>query len=107
MLALLSDFASYQSYLSSVVCFSSWCSSNFLHLNVSKMKEMWIDFCCNRTVITNSAIVINGEPVEQGESLKYLDVLDTKLTFYRACYSHAKEVSTATACSSKMLSFQR
>ncbi|KAK2180140.1 hypothetical protein NP493_458g04062 [Ridgeia piscesae] len=38
MLALLSDFASYQSYLSSVVRFSSWCSTNFLHLNISKKK---------------------------------------------------------------------
>ena len=63
MLALLSDFASYQSYLSSVVRFSSWCSNNFLHLNVSKTKEMCIDFRRNRTVIT--PIVINGEPVEQ------------------------------------------
>ena len=38
MLALLSDFASYQSCLSSVVRFSSWCSNNVLHLNVSKTK---------------------------------------------------------------------
>ncbi|KAK2177534.1 hypothetical protein NP493_584g02047 [Ridgeia piscesae] len=52
MLALLNDFASYQSYLSSVVRFSSWCSNNFLHLNVSKTKEMCIDFRRNRTVIS-------------------------------------------------------
>ena len=39
MLALLNDFASYQSYLSSVVRFSSWCSNKFLHLNVSKKKN--------------------------------------------------------------------
>ena len=78
MLALLSDFASYQSYLSSVVRFSSWCCTNFLHLNVSKMKEMCIDFRRNRTVI--SSIVINGEPMEQVASLKYLGVmLDEKL----------------------------
>ena len=60
MLALLNDFASYQS--SSVVRFSSWCSKKFLHLNVSKTKEMCIDFRRNRTVI--SPIFINGEPVE-------------------------------------------
>ncbi|KAK2182508.1 hypothetical protein NP493_352g03041 [Ridgeia piscesae] len=78
MLALLNDFASYQSYLSSVVRFSSWC--NFLHLNVSKTKEMCIDFRRNRTVI--SPIVINGEPVEQVDSFKYLGViLDEKLSF--------------------------
>ena len=80
MLALLSDFASYQSYVSSVVRFSSWCSNNFLHLNVSKTKEMCIDFRRNRTV--NSPIVINGELVEQVDSFKYLGViLDEKLSF--------------------------
>ncbi|KAK2177640.1 hypothetical protein NP493_588g01017 [Ridgeia piscesae] len=80
MLAPFSDFASYQSYLSSVVRFSSWCSANFLHLNVSKTKEICIDFRRNRTVI--SPIAINGEPVEQVDSFKYLGVvLDTKLTF--------------------------
>ncbi|KAK2155971.1 hypothetical protein NP493_2017g00010 [Ridgeia piscesae] len=80
MLALLNDFASYQSYLSSVVRFSSWCSKTFLHLNVSKTKEMCIDFRRNRTVV--SPIVINGEPVEQLDSFKYLGViLDEKLSF--------------------------
>ena len=80
MLALLSDFVSYQSYVSSVVRFSSWCSNNFLYLNVSKTKEMCIDFRRNRTV--NSPIVINGEPVEQVDSFKYLGViLDEKLSF--------------------------
>ena len=73
MLALFSDFASYQSYLSSVVRFSSWCSNNCLHLNVSKTKEMCIDFRRNRTVF--SPIVINGVPVEQIDSFKYLGVM--------------------------------
>ena len=80
MLALLSDFASYQSYVSSVVCFSSWCSNNFLHLNVFKTKQMCIDFHRNRTV--NGPIVINGEPVEKVDSFKYHGViLDEKLSF--------------------------
>ena len=104
MLALLNDFASYQSYLSSLVRFSSWCSNNFLHLNVFKTKEMCIDFRRNRTVI--SPIVINGEPVEQVDSFKYLGViLDEKIVIYRACYSRAKEVSAATARSSKLRAF--
>ena len=51
-----------------------------LHLNVSKTKEMCIDFRRNRTVI--SPIVINGEPVEQVDSFKYIGVmLDEKLSF--------------------------
>ena len=41
---------------------------------------MCIDFRRNRTVI--SPIVINGEPVEQVDSFKYLGViLDEKLSF--------------------------
>ena len=80
MLALLNDFASYQSYLSSVVRFFSWCSNNFLHLNVSKTREMCIEFRRNRTVISH--IVTNGEPVEQVDSFKYLGViLYDKLSF--------------------------
>ena len=73
MLALLTDFASYQSYISSVVRFSSWCSNNLLHLNVSKTKEMCIDLRRNRTFISH--IVINGELVEHVDSFKYLGVM--------------------------------
>jgi len=80
MLALLGDFDSYHSYLYSVVRLSSWCSNNFLHLKVSKTKEMCIDFRRNRTVI--SPIVINGEPVELVDSFKYLGViLDETISF--------------------------
>ena len=104
MLALLSDFVSYQSYVSSVVRFSSWCSNNFLYLNVPKTKEMCIDFRRNRTF--NSPIVINGEPVEQVDSFKYLGViLDEKI--YKSCYSRVEKVSAATARSSKVTSFLR
>ena len=102
MLALLSDFASYQSYLSSVVRFSSWC--NFLYLNISTMKTMCFDFRCNRSIV--SPIVISDEPVEQVDLFKYLDVLFCSLqgmsqpcngslssvcTFFESC-----ELSTLT-----------
>ena len=67
-------------FLQYVVRFSSWCSNNFLHLNVSKTKKMCIDFRRNKTVI--SPIVINGKTVEQVDSFKYLGVmLDEKLPF--------------------------
>ena len=100
MLALFSDFASFQSYVSSVVRFSNWCSKKILHLNVSKTKEMCIDFRRNRTV--NSPIVINGEPVEQVDSFKYLGViLDGKLSFTKHVTAVQKKVSAATASSFK------
>ena len=55
---------------------------NFLHLNLSKSKEMCVDLRRNRTLISISPIVINGEPVEEVDSFKYLSVmLDAKLSF--------------------------
>ena len=59
MLALFSDFASFQSYVSSVVRFSNWCSKKILHLNVSKTKEMCIDFRRNRTVNSPLSSTVN------------------------------------------------
>ena len=71
------------------------------HLNVSKTKEMCIDFRRNINVI--SPIIINGEPVEQVDSFKYLGViLDEKNSFTEHV---TKEVSAATARSSKVTSF--
>ena len=84
----LSNHIFVQWYVSPV---GGWCSTTFLHLNVSKTKEMCIGFRCNRTDI--SPIVINGEPVEQVDSFKYLGVvLDQKLSLFRACHSRAKEI---------------
>ena len=68
MLVLNSDFTPYQSYLSSLVHFSSWCSAN---LNVSKTIEMCLDFRCNGTVIC--PIALNFELVF--DSFMYLGVV--------------------------------
>ena len=90
MLALLTDFVSYQSYLSPVVHFSS---TNFLYLNVSTPKEMCIDFRCNRTVICR--IFIGCEPMKQVDSFKYLGVvLETKLSFTEHVTAVQKDLSS-------------
>jgi hypothetical protein len=68
-LTVCSDFVSYLSYLFLVVHFSSWFSTNFLHLNVSKTKEMCIDVCCNKTVIS-PIVNLSGEYVEQVDSFQ-------------------------------------
>ena len=44
ILALLNDADSVKVYRSSVTHFSEWCTTNFLELNVSKTKEITIDF---------------------------------------------------------------
>jgi hypothetical protein len=58
--------------------FVGWCDSNFLELNVSKTKEMCIDF--RKTEFDVSASMIHNEPVDIVESFKYLGtVFDNKL----------------------------
>ena len=105
IVAVLSDFASYQSYLSSVVHFSSWCIANFLHLNVSKMKCVLTSFDIELSLVHLSFLV------NQWNRSIYSSILVLrvryKIVLYRACYSRAKEVSAATARSSEVASFQR
>ena len=50
----------------------AWCSTNNLELNVSKTKEMIIDFRRNKTPI--SALSLKGQVVEQVDSFKFLGV---------------------------------
>ena len=67
-------------YANSVKFFSNWCKSNFLQLNISKTKELTIDF--RQVLRPNVPICIDGEPVEQVVFFKYLGViLDNKLSF--------------------------
>ena len=83
ILALLNDDSSFISYEKSVSQFAQWCSSNFLELNVSKTKQMTVDFRVKPRAGSNSGqIVINGKPVEEVESFTYLGVtIDKQLTF--------------------------
>ena len=58
--------------------FVIWCNSNYLRLNVTKTKEMVVDFRRSRPHM--EPVIINGECVEQVKTYKYLGVqLDEKL----------------------------
>lgn len=60
--------------------FVKWCDDNYLDLNVSKTKEMIIDF--RRINTDHKASVIHGEDVQIVESYKYLGtVFDCHLKF--------------------------
>ena len=60
--------------------FIDWCKSSFLDINVSKTKEMHIDFRKNPSVI--SPVIINDQAVEVVKQYKYLGtIIDNKLTF--------------------------
>ena len=64
-------------YIEEVDRFTTWCKDNFLHLNVTKTKELLIDF--RKQPLAVSPITIDGEIVEK---YKYLGIiLDNKLKF--------------------------
>ena len=61
------DESNYRDQISNIV---TWCGNNNLLLNVSKTKEMIIDFRKNKTSI--EPIYINNTPVDQVNSFKFL-----------------------------------
>lgn len=60
-------------YLDEVENLTSWCQENCLSLNVSKTKEMIVDFR-KRQQQPYTSLMINGTPVERVSSFKYLGV---------------------------------
>ena len=67
-------------YFTEVAKFTEWCEMNYLMLNVSKTKELVIDFRHKPSYLPD--LVIKGEKVERVSQYKYLGtVLDSKLNF--------------------------
>ncbi len=60
-------------YLGEVERLTSWCQDNCLSLNVSKTKELIVDFR-KRHLLPYTPLVISGTPVERVSSFKYLGV---------------------------------
>ncbi len=60
-------------YLGEVERLSSWCQDNCLSLNVSKTKELIVDFR-KRQQRPYTPLMISGTPVERVSSFKYLGV---------------------------------
>ncbi len=60
-------------YLDEVERITSWCQDNGLSLNVSKTKELIVDFR-KRQQRPYTPLMISGTPVERVSSFKYLDV---------------------------------
>ena len=60
--------------------FVNWCDKNYLYLNVSKTKEICIDFRKNQRC--PKPVYIKGEAVERVDTCKYLGVFfDSKLNW--------------------------
>ena len=84
--------------------FVEWCDENYLELNVSKTKEMIVDFRKNRPVLDD--IVIKGEVVERANSYKYLGVvIDDKLTWKDNTDHIIKKVHSRLFCLRKLRAF--
>ena len=67
-------------YRQEVDCMVSWCSSNNLHLNAAKTKEMVVDFRRNREPLV--PLTINGETIEQVDSFRFLgSIISCDLTW--------------------------
>ncbi len=58
-------------YLDEVERLSSWCQDNCLSLNVSKTKELIVDFR-KKHLLPYTPLMISGTPVERVSSFKYL-----------------------------------
>ena len=56
--------------------FIKWCNDHFLQLNVTKTKELIVDF--RRNVTEHKPVTINGEDVEQVPEYKYLGTTISK-----------------------------
>ena len=77
-------------YFNEVSRFTDWCKDNFLDLNVSKTKEMVVDF--RKQGVNVPDLYIDGVKVERVSEYKYLGtVLDEKLNFNaNTFYLHKK-----------------
>ena len=81
--------------------FVNWCDKNYLYLNVSKTKEICIDFRKNQRC--PKPVYIKGEAVERVDTYKYLGVVfDSKLNWKE---NMLKKVNSKMYCMRNLRSF--
>ena len=91
-------------YKKQIENFVNWCDKNYLYLNVSKMKEMCIDFRKNQRC--PKPVYIKGEAAERVDTYKYLGVVfDSKLNWKENINSVLKKVNSRMYCMRKLRSF--
>ena len=92
-------------FLSEINKFVVWCDQNFLDLNVSKTKEMVIDFRTKREA--PPPVILKGSEVDRVKSFKYLGVVfDDMLNWKENTNSLIKKVNTRFYCFNKLKSFK-
>ena len=91
-------------YTQEVMSFVDWCDFNHLVLNVTKTKEMVIDF--RKQIKSLDLIVIKENDVERIETFKYPGiVLDNKLTWKQNTDSIVKKTKPRLYCLRKLRTF--
>ena len=84
--------------------FTSWCDESFLQLNLSKTKDMIINF--RKTLPNPAPTMIKGVGIERVNSYKYLRiVLDSKLSFESLVAVTTKKVQKHLRVLSKIYYF--
>ena len=79
-------------YFSEINRFVDWCKDNYLILNVSKTKEMVVDFRLNKD--DTLPLTINGEQVETVQTYRYLGfVIDDKLNWHEHVNALCKKLN--------------
>ena len=82
----------------------NWCAKNYLYLNVSKTKEMCVDFRKNQRC--SKPVYIKGDAVERVQTYKYFGVVfDSKLNWKQNINSVLKKVNLKMHCSRKLRFF--
>ena len=92
-------------YIEEVYRFVKWCEENYLILNVSKTKEIIIDF--RRQKSTPAPLVINNETVKIIHTYKYLGfTVDDKLNWLEQCNELIKKINKRMYFLRKLKSFR-
>lgn len=85
--------------------FVSYCDANYLELNVSKTKEMVIDFRTSKSR-TPGPVVLKGGNVERVSSYKYLGIMiDDKLNWHIHVDHMVKKLNSRMYCFRKLKFF--
>ena len=81
--------------------FVNYCDANYLELNVSKTKEMIIDFRNSST--PPASVILKGGTVERVSSYKYLGIMiDDKLNWHKHVDSMVKKLNSRMYCFRKL-----
>ena len=92
------------SFLSEISSFVEWCNLNFLELNVTKTKELIIDFRTNKSDV--APVIIKDSVVERVDSFRYLGVVfDTQLNWGDNTDALIKKVNSRMYCLRKLGSY--